>query len=184
MESNKSTGVIHKLSSRLIKENFRIVNGFGWGIGSAVINGALERIYSKPEKYSEDQLIVKPFPQFRTGEKELDELWHEYRNNMIEYSGIAIFIFGNKKDSTEPLKIIKAGGVDKEFRIAKNKGLFLIPVNATGWISSDLMEEIRKDNYLLPSKGDTYKLMENLYIEKEPDKIIEIIVNIIQTINK
>jgi len=51
---------IHLLSSKLIRENFRIVNGFGWGVGSAVINGALEAIYSKPEKYGEDQLIVKP----------------------------------------------------------------------------------------------------------------------------
>jgi len=155
---------IHKLSSRLIQESFRIVNGFGWGIGSAVINGALERIYSKPEKYSEDQLIVKPFPQFGTGEKELDELWHEYRSSMIEYSGIAIFIFGNKKDPSDSTKIIKADGVDKEFRIAKAKGLFLIPVNATGWVSADLTEEIKKDDYFLSKKSDTYQLMEKLFV--------------------
>ncbi len=54
------------------------MNGFGWGVGSSVINGALESIHSNPNKYSESQLILKPFPQFETGSKNLKELWADY----------------------------------------------------------------------------------------------------------
>jgi hypothetical protein len=175
---------IHKLSSTLIQENFRIVNGFGWGVGSAVINGALEKIYSKPEKYSEDQLIIKPFPQFPTGDKNLMELWQEYRNNMIEYSGVAIFLFGNKKDKSDPNKIIDADGVYKEFEIARSKKLFLIPVNYTGWMTSKISEELRKENYLLSGiDHPAYKKMELLFSETNPTKIIELIIDVIKTFN-
>ncbi|MGL4335281.1 MAG: SIR2 family protein, partial [Turicibacter sp.] len=33
---------IHKLSRTLIENDYRIINGFGWGVGSSIINGALE----------------------------------------------------------------------------------------------------------------------------------------------
>jgi hypothetical protein len=58
----KAQSFIHSLSKSLVISNYRVVNGFGWGVGSAVINGALEAVYENPNKYSEDQLIVKPFP--------------------------------------------------------------------------------------------------------------------------
>lgn len=40
---------IHLLSKELIKNNFNVVNGFGLGVGSAVINGALDAVYSDPK---------------------------------------------------------------------------------------------------------------------------------------
>jgi hypothetical protein len=174
---------IHKLSARLIKEQLRIVNGFGWGIGSAVINGALEQIYSRPERYGEDQLIVKPFPQYKTGDKELKQLWTEYRENMIDYAGISIFLFGNKKDSVA--QIIKANGVIEEFEISKNKGLFLLPIPATGYIAEDLFNELVKSDY--------YSLLKNSAIDgalkilqstKDQDEIINQIINIIKSLNQ
>ncbi|MGO8609132.1 hypothetical protein ACC848_39910, partial [Rhizobium johnstonii] len=63
---------IHLLSKELIKSNFNVVNGFGLGVGSAIINGALDAVYAEPKKYSENQLILKPFPQFPSGTKELE----------------------------------------------------------------------------------------------------------------
>ena len=38
---------ISKLSSRLICEGYKIVSGYGLGVGSAVISGALYEIYHK-----------------------------------------------------------------------------------------------------------------------------------------
>ncbi|WP_279465062.1 hypothetical protein [Aeromonas dhakensis] len=90
------------------------------GIGSAVINGALDAIYSKPDKYSEEQLIMRPFPQHPSNGKELAELWNEYRHRMIGLSGIALFLFGNKLN--EDSNVINAGGVRKEFEIAQGTG--------------------------------------------------------------
>ncbi len=67
-----------------------------WGVGSAVINGALETIYDNPEKFSEDQLIMRPFPQVASSTTDLPTLWEEYRQRTLSLAGIAIFIFGNK----------------------------------------------------------------------------------------
>lgn len=140
-DKNEALGFIHVLSKRIIEQNFRIVNGFGWGVGSSVINGALEAINEKPLKYSETQLVLKPFPQFESGKKKLPELWEEYRQKMISLSGVSIFLFGNKLVDGE---IVQANGLIREFEISKSKGNICIPVGCTGYASkviSDLILE-------------------------------------------
>jgi hypothetical protein len=176
---------IHKLSNHIVKADFRIVNGFGWGVGSAVINGALDAVYEKPERYSEDQLIMKPFPQFKTGEKELKVLWEEYRQRMIKLAGIAIFLFGNKKD--EDGKNILANGIRLEFEIAKQHGLIPIPILATGYMAKELFDEISKDfKSWYAENEEIIPLVEELstYSAKEDDKIISTIIKIIKGVNK
>lgn len=183
-DRNKAQSFIHQLSKRLVASGFSIVNGFGWGVGSAVINGALEMIYERPDRHSEDQLIMRPFPQFETGSKKLPELWDEYRYKMISLAGIGIFIFGNKmgKDG----KLIDANGVKREFDIAIEKGLIPIPVGGTGYISKTISYEVLKDatkyygDYrdIIPIIGELAE--ENL----EPNDIVERILKIIQIINK
>ncbi|OOW00370.1 SIR2 family protein [Pseudomonas sp. MF4836] len=133
---------VHSLSASLVKGGYRVVNGFGWGIGSAVINGALDAIYSKPEKYSEDQLIMRPFPQVASNGKDLPDLWHEYRHRMIGLSGIALFIFGNKvKDGS----VVNADGVHKEFEIAQEKGVVALPIGTSGYMAKALADEMLAD---------------------------------------
>ena len=85
---------ISKLSGRLICEGYKIVSGYGLGVGSAVISGALYEIYHKQKKSLTDQLILRPFPQ---GD-DAKEMWEIYRQDMISYSGISIFLLGNKKE--------------------------------------------------------------------------------------
>lgn len=131
---------IHSISGSLIAENARIVNGFGWGIGSAVINGALEAIYTSPDKYSEDQLIMRPFPQFASSSQDLPQLWEQYRQRMISLAGVAIFVFGNKSDKDG--EIIEANGVIREFEIAVEKGLIPIPVGATGFAAQSIWHTV------------------------------------------
>lgn len=132
--------LIHLLSKQIISSGYRIVNGFGWGVGSAVINGALEAIYEKPEKFSEDQLIIKPFPQFETGSKKLDVLWEDYRQRMLSFAGVSIFIFGNKLNKEG--EIITANGVIREFEIAIEQGLIPIPIASTGNAAKQIYEII------------------------------------------
>ncbi|RYM35730.1 hypothetical protein ERX46_01680 [Brumimicrobium glaciale] len=180
---DRAIKLIHKLSSKLISKNYRIVNGFGWGIGSAVINGALEQIYLKPKKYSEDQLIVKPFPQFATGEKELPELWQDYRERMISLTGIAIFLFGNKIDH-KAQTIVNAGGVRKEFDIAVRQGCIPIPIHSTGYISKELWDEVLENTKKYFLENDLKEDFESLLDEFAADKIIQIVIRMIEKINK
>jgi hypothetical protein len=142
-EKNEAIGFVHNLAKTIIENDFRIVNGFGWGVGSSVINGALEAIYSNPIKFSENQLILKPFPQFETGDKPLNVLWEEYRQKMISQCGISIFVFGNKKN--EKNEIIEAGGVIREFEIARENGNICIPIGMTGSATNSIYKMIASE---------------------------------------
>lgn len=181
---DKALKFVHSLSKELITKQYRIVNGFGWGIGSAVINGALEPIYNKPGKFKEDQLVLRPFPQFETGEKKLPELWHEYRHRMISYAGIAIFVFGNKVDKDG--QIVNADGVKKEFDIARERGLRVIPVGVTGYMAEELHKIIMADfSTYYPHDQDIITSFENLNnVALTPSELIKNIINIIGHFNK
>lgn len=181
---NEALSFVHQLSKQIVSAGFRIVNGFGWGIGSAVINGALEAVYEKPDKFSEDQLIMRPFPQFETGGKKLSELWEEYRQRMISLAGISIIVFGNKKDDTG--KNILANGVRREFEIAIAQGLIPIPVALTGYVAQEIFDEIMKEPKRFYGDNDrTIELVKELSDGTlTPEEAAKKIVSIIQTINK
>jgi hypothetical protein len=182
---DRAIKLIHKLSGKLVSKQYRIVNGFGWGIGSAVINGALEQIYTNSKRHSENQLIIKPFPQFATGDKALPELWKEYRERMIALTGIAIFLFGNKKHPTKDREVVLADGVKKEFDIALATGCIPIPIGSTGYMASQLWDEIKGD---LPKYFDGVNGIEDdlnvLQTEQQADKVIAAVIRIIDSINQ
>lgn len=139
---DEAQSFIHSLSSNLIRSDFRVVNGFGWGVGSAVINGALEAIYARPGRHSEDQLVMRPFPQYATKEADLSSLWEGYRQRMISLAGIAVFLFGNKRSDD---KIVEANGVIREWEIAHEQGKIGIPVGATGYAAKTIAERVLGD---------------------------------------
>lgn len=134
-----SEGFIQKLSQSLIQGGYQIVSGFGLGVGSHVIVGALKQVYEKEGNLLHDQLILRPFPQ---GGADVQKQWESYRNDMISYAGIAIFVFGNKLLDD---KVVAADGLRKEFQIAKDKGLKLIPIGATGYVAQELWEEVHNN---------------------------------------
>jgi Sir2- and TIR-associating SLOG family/SIR2-like domain len=135
----ESERFVYELSRAVSKEKFRVISGFGLGIGSAVISGVLEQTIMGGARLDSDQLILRPFPQSQSGEKPLSELWSEYRQNMIDHAGIAIFLFGNKLVDGA---VVESNGMREEFEIARKKGVFIIPVGITGYISHTFLEEI------------------------------------------
>lgn len=142
MGKDKAELFVHELSKTLIGRGYKIVSGFGLGVGSAVINGALEEIYCHGRKTTDEQLILRPFPQNQTGTIPLHTLWDEYRKDMIPLAGIAIFMFGNKLDGEN---IVYANGVRREFEIAIENGLRVVPVGATGYMAEELWKEVSAD---------------------------------------
>jgi hypothetical protein len=182
-DKQRAQGFIHTLSKKIIQSGYRIINGFGWGVGSAVINGALEAIYEKPEKYSENQLIMRPFPQFKTGTKELAELWEEYRQKMISMAGISLIIFGNKKEKDV---VINASGVKREFEIAVAQGLIPIPIALTGYMTGEIYTTImnNSDKYYKGVERIIPLVQELSDSNLTDDSATEKIIKIIQIINK
>ena len=140
-EKIDSEKFVYELSKDLIANDYRVVSGFGLGIGSSVISGALESIYMSGHKLDDDQLLLRPFPQNQVGELDLKLLWRKYRDDMISYAGIAIFIFGNKLVNDQ---ILLSDGMKEEYEIAKNQGVFVVPVGATGYMAEKLWVELKE----------------------------------------
>lgn len=135
---------LHEISKKLVSINCHIVSGFGVGVGSFVINGALEEIFKTKGKRIDDFLTLRPFPQATSGSNpDLKKLWTEYREDMIDVAGIIIFAFGNKENDEG--QVVNANGVKEEFTIAKNQNKFIIPIGSTGYVAKEIFEEVKSD---------------------------------------
>jgi hypothetical protein len=134
---------LHNLSYQLLMNGNRVISGFGLGVGSAVINGALAGLNDSGKSISEEHLVLRPFPQVSTGGKELATQWTEYRTAMVDYAGISIFVFGNKFNPKGEL--VPSNGMREEFELSRKAGVRLLPVGATGYMAKELWNEMSKD---------------------------------------
>lgn len=143
-EKSEAESFIYSLSKDIAALGFRIVSGFGLGVGSSVITGVLDHIYMNGNRLDSDQLILRPFPQNQVGTRSIAEVWAEYRNDMISYAGIAIFLFGNKIQDDQ---VVNSDGMLREFEIAKAKGLLLIPIGSTGYAAKVIFKLLEDAGY-------------------------------------
>jgi len=173
---DEAISFMHKLSRQLVVDNYRIISGFGLGVGSVIINGALEEIMTSKFKHVEEHLCLRPFPQIPSGHKPLSESWEEYRQEMIDNCGIAIFIFGNKLTDSG---IVIANGMIREFEIAQEKKKYIIPIGATGYAAAEIWSRIKSDIHLYPYLTNHINALET---EKNGDKLIQLIATIISEI--
>jgi hypothetical protein len=134
---------IHKLSHQIAQKKNRVITGFGVGVGSAVINGALAYLNEAGKTISDEDLVMRPFPQVATGTATLAEQWTEYRKAMLDYAGVAIFIFGNKRSPVGD--IVLSNGMREEFELCIQNGIRPLPVGATGFMAGELWKEMAAD---------------------------------------
>ena len=182
MNEREALAFVSDLSRAVVSRGMRVVSGYGLGVGSAVISGALEETYLNPKARIEDGLVLRPFPQSSEGPTPLNELWTRYREDMLDYAGIAVFVFGNKLVGD---KVIASNGMREEYEIAKRKGLFLIPIGATGYMSRVLWEERNEEIKNDSNLSDDLKLKFEDIGEGCGDSkgIIENVLSIIDLIN-
>ncbi|MDD7995700.1 SIR2 family protein [Kosakonia radicincitans] len=134
---NESHIFISNLSSNLIRDGYKIVSGFGLGVGSAVISGALEEVYIHQNSPINDQLLLRPFPQSSTSQS-LKALWTQYRDDMISHAGFTLFLFGNKITNKG---VDLSDGMREEYIISKEKKNITLPIGSTGYMAKKLWEE-------------------------------------------
>lgn len=167
-----------KLAKQLICENFRITSGFGLGIGSAILNGALDEIYVSKFKHMDEYLCLRPFPKNFSKEEEKKERHAKYRKDMLQDVGIVVFLFGNKlqtNDMTGENHTINSNGCREEFEIAKQDGKIIIPLGSTGYMAKEIFDEIKNDkerySYLRP-------YWDVLETETDIDRLIQVVIKI------
>lgn len=163
---------IRDLSRALVKNGFRIISGFGLGVGNHILDGALEEVYLGKKERITDHLQVLPFPS--AGHPEM--ITTSYRNDMISRAGVVIFVFGNK---LEDIEVKEADGMWKEFEIARSNKAVLIPVGASGYASEKLWKKIieRFDDYFeTREKFERYLQLGNPFLQ--PEQLINLIIEI------
>lgn len=177
---DEAKNLIHSLSYKLAEKEYKIVSGYGLGIGSIVINGALDFKLNSHYRNLDDLLILRPFPQIQSGTKSIPQIWTEYRNDMISKAGIAIFVFGNKKldDGT----VVNSTGMVEEFEICLKHGVLPIPIGVSGWIAKELWEKVVNDlAAFYPDNVDLHNAIKEL--GRDGISHEEIITNVIKSIN-
>ncbi len=175
---------VSTLARCLIEKNLRISSGFGLGIGSAVVTGAVQQIYSTRKRSIEEQLILRPFPIGIADETEKQATFIRYREELIGQAGIAIFVMGNKKVEGS---IINADGVRHEFELAKRSGVHVIPIGASGSMAAELWNDVVSDlsSFYSMSLETIRPIFEELgRPTAKPATLIKPILNIIDYLSK
>ena len=96
---------------------------------------------------------------------------------MLNDNGVAIFLCGNKRDSSGN-KIVSTGCI-QEFNIAKENNCIIIPIASTGDSAQDIMNKM-KSNISSFSYIDPYvDVLEN---EKNVDVIVDHILKLLESI--
>ncbi len=177
---NRVDNLAYSLANALVKADFKITSGFGLGVGSPVINGALDEIYASKYKHMDEHLSLRPFPQNISDDTERKAKWKKYREKILDDNGIAIFMFGNKKDSDGNKAI--ADGCIQEYNIAKEKKRIIIPIGSTGDAAAVIYEEVKSahdnDN---SNYSYLHNYMEALKSETDINTIVKIVMEIVKS---
>lgn len=175
---DEASNFIRSLSENLVSKDFRIVSGYGLGVGGYVIEGVSNGIFAH-ELDVEKHFILKPFPQKPAKGQDRKKVWNAHRHQMISQCEISIFMFGNKLSKSGTT--IVADGVISEFEIANELGVFVIPIGSTGYRAKEIFETVKND------KQKYWYLVESLdTLEKTKDSkvILNEIINIIERIRR
>lgn len=128
------------LGRQLIKGGYNVVSGFGLGIGSSVVTGALEALYERPDPQIDRRLLLRPFP---LAAKIGAALFTKYRTSMLSTAGFAVFICGNRAVAGGGTEL--SPGVREEYDIARAAGAYVLPVGSTGSRAAELWAEVEAD---------------------------------------
>lgn len=130
---------LRDLSRALVQQGYRVATGVGLGVGDAIITGAIEEVYRARTGHIEDSLVMRPFPRANPDADTRQRLWEDYRQELISTAGICLVVLGNKRVDGQ---IVPAGGVRREFEIACQHGLNVVPIGATGYMANEIWAEM------------------------------------------
>ena len=116
--TERARAFVRGLSKTLVNRGYRLVSGFGYGVGSSMIAGALEHIYATRRGKIEDQLILRPLP----GEHSSDP-WDTVARRYREDSQLRRSRRVPVRQQTERRQCRPSDGMFAGSEIAKEKGL-------------------------------------------------------------
>lgn len=129
-----------EIGTRLIREGYNLVSGFGLGLGEQCVIGALRALYGIPKGADLERLVVRPFPRATKAHQQQQNTRH--REDLIARSGLIVVMAGNRE---------QAGGAEispgvlEEVDIALREGKRVIPIGATGYAARKVWEKAIAD---------------------------------------
>lgn len=166
------------LGTALIKNGFNVISGFGLGVGSDVIMGAMQAL----PRNNDERLKLWPFPQGVSDVSKREAMWTKYRYHIISEAGICLVVAGNKLENGQ---VIAAGGVREEANITWESGKTVLPIGATGHVAKKLWDTVKQDPKKYFAGTDVSKQLEVLGDSTASvEKLVEAAIDIIKQINK
>ena len=126
------------ITEKLLKNDYRIVNGIGRRFGTHLIGYANEYLAKNGVKDVEKHIVITPFvgnsPKAPLEKRAL-------REKVIEKCGSSLFIFGENDNNA----VDKKSGVLEEFEIAHKKHKAIIPISYPGMVSEYIWKSINNN---------------------------------------
>lgn len=162
------------ITSHLLENDYRIINGIGRHFGTHIIGYANEYLAKKGIKDKEKYIIARPFVGF--GEISLKDK-KRLREEVISGCGSAIFVFGDyNPNSPNP-----NSGVKEEYEIALKQHKTIIPIAYPGMRSELIWNEVKLNITQYPYLE---KCIDQLTSNNDPQYIAKLIVYILDSIQK
>ncbi len=177
-DQSSAEKLLFDIGSQIIIRGYNLVNGFGLGVGGHVIAGAMNEFYRGSKSKIGDRAVLRPFPQTFPEGVDGRQMWEAYRQDMLNGSGYAVFVYGNKLEGDA---VVAANGVRREYEIALEANKFVIPVGATGYVAEELWAETVKNLDRIYPGVDVERYFQTLGDQKSAaGQIIDAIFSIIR----
>ncbi len=175
METENFSHMLSKeLSSKLLKKDYRIVNGIGRRFGTHLIGYANEHLAKEGVKNIDRHLIVKPF--VGKGDQSTEEK-RRAREKVIGLCGAAVFVFGDRDRNSTSIR----SGVLEEFEIACEQSKIVIPISYPGMASEEIWATVKKYITRFPYLE---KEIDHLTSQEPVDNLTNIIVHILDSMQE
>jgi hypothetical protein len=130
-----------EIGSRVIRDGFNLVSGFGLGLGEQCVLGALRALFGIPKGAELERLVARPSPRAKDGDQQAQNTHH--REELIARSGVVVVMSGNRTKQASETEI--SPGVLEEVEIARRQRKFVIPIGATGHAARKIWEVASAD---------------------------------------
>lgn len=164
------------LGRKLVENGFSVHTGMIEGVGPQIINGVLSAI-SENKLQIDKFLRITTLPLINGDDSHIDiEAKSMFQNNMISETGIVIFLFGNQYYDG----VLKSSkGVLHDYYRAKEQNKYMIPVGSTGFAAQDILLDMKSNREHYSYLNEYWDVLQS---EKNPDKLSDIVIDVIRTI--
>ena len=152
------------LSEKLVTNNYKVLTGYGIGVGPAVMSGIFEGCNKLgiPLKEYSNHFSAFPFPRNDESaqQEDLSKIKSKNRELLCAKAQICIFAFGNKGKKSDNNDLTADGMNDELCLVSENKAL-IVPLASTGGTAKKIYERIKTsegvEKYIKPFFVEKHK---------------------------